>query len=283
MATLQDILADRTKYPDEREITLPDAGGQMTKITVGELRNGVIPKGDHTREVNRMQTERQSLEQQYQQALTGYQSQLQQANAILQARQQPTASSADDILSRLDSDLGDATLGPYARTLKRLASDMYDLKGKYEQANNLLQQQQQAGWLTYHQQTMQRIQDRDEQFKDPIERQKLIIYAQQNQLGNLDTAYALYTRDRDLERARTQAATDAETRFKAQQQVNTTTPVIPTGSGAPVSSPAQSTYTPSPDSRDPFEDAARQASADPDLEKIGAEFAANFGGRPVGT
>jgi len=78
MATWDEILEDRNTYPDDLKVE--NAGG----LTLGELRNGVIPKRDMTKLTERHKSERESLQselQRHQQGTAVLQQQLQAALA----------------------------------------------------------------------------------------------------------------------------------------------------------------------------------------------------------
>ena len=277
MATFQEILADRTTYPDDRTITMPGPDGQMVSMTMAEVRNQAIGKGDYTKESQRWATEKAQLDQQYRQTLGNFSQQLQALNAELARRNEAPIRTQDEFEERLAADASDPTLGPYAKHLKKLSKEVEELRQEKEDNKRRLAQHEQAFWLNQHSQVLSKIQERDEEFRSPEKTQGLIQYAQQHGLANLDLAYQLMTRDRDIERAKTTAAKEAETRAAEQAKVNAAQPHIPGGSKAASPASAGQSWQPSQNSLDPFEEAMNAATNDPELESIGMKFAEQFG------
>lgn len=276
MPTLLDVLKNREQYPD----TLTYKVGEQ-EYTLGDLRNNMIPKADYTKESQRWSQEKQQLADQYNQRLSFYDQQLQQLNQALANRGQPPASNAEDALSRLDQDAADPTLGPYAKSLRKVLGEMGELKEQLTQANKRMQQHEEAWWLDKHSQVINRIRDKDPEYHEPAKVQELLSYAQQNGIPNLDLAYQLKTRERDIAKVRDEAVKEAETRLKAQQEADATAPHIPSGSAGTVAGPGQQTWTPPEGTLDPWEAAAQAAAQDSTLEKVGQQFAESWEGRPA--
>lgn len=274
MPTLVEVLANREQYPD----TLTYKVGEQ-EYTLGDLRNSTIPKADHTKELNRFQAEKQQLQQTYQQHLTQYNQQLQQLNAELQRRGQPPSPTVDDAASRLEADAADPTLGPYAKAISKLLGEVETVKQKLVDTEKRVQQHEETWWLDKHSQVLNRIRESDSEYKDEAKVQELLRYAQQHSIPNLDLAYQLHTKERDLQRAGEKAVKEAEERLTAQQNANAQAPHIPAGTVVPGQGSAGQAWTPPEGTLDPWEAAKDAALQDPELEKIGAQFAAGYDGR----
>jgi hypothetical protein len=255
MAKFNDVLADASKYPDATEWTLPDG----TKTTVGdmrtELRNTFIPKEDFTRGQQKAADERRQLEQNYQVELYKSQQAAEQLRAQIAKNGGRQADAGDD----LDTYIADPTFGPMARKLKTSLERSEALQREMEAGKQRMAEYEQHLWLNQHAQVLRRIQDTDADMKDSGKVNDFLQYAKQNQLSNLDTAYSLYTRNRDIERAKESASKDAYERAKAELSA----PPVPTGANQNGQSAA--THTALPASLD---DAENLAKADPEIAKM---------------
>lgn len=257
MPSLADVLKDASKYPDTTEWTLPDG----TKTTVGEIRtefrNTAVPKEDFTRAQQKAAEERRALEAQYANQVQ----MLQQQQLALQAKLSqgtgnPTAG------NELDMYLTDSTWGPVARAAKAAQDRADQLARQMQETEQRLRDQEQAMWLSQHAQVLRRIQDRDEEMRDNNKVSELLNLAKQTGVANLDIAYQLYTRDRDIANAQKAAEQAAYDRAKAELGA----PHVPTGAN-------QGGMTVAPNLQVPtsLDDAERLAMADPEIAKLAAQ------------
>ena len=106
------ILTDRTKYPDEMEITL--TGGE--KVTVKEFRDSLQPRAEFTKEIEK----RAAREKELQGAVDGLNQQLMQALAAKEAAGEPVKTVATGGYSEEEIE-ADPVLGPMAKRLKSAA------------------------------------------------------------------------------------------------------------------------------------------------------------------
>lgn len=254
MAKFNDVLADVTKYPDATEWTLPDG----SKTTVGEMRtdmkNTFIPKEDFTRGQQKAADERRQLEQNYQVEL--YKAQ-QQAEALRQqaAKNGRPAEAGDDF----DSYIADPTFGPMAKRLKATLERTDAMARELEASKQRMAEYEQHMWLNEHAQVLRRIQDTDTDMKDQGKVNDFLQYAKQQQFSNLDTAYALYTRQRDIDRAKETASKEAYDRAKQELSA----PPMPTGANQNGQSAAASAQLPAS-----LDEAENLAKSDPEIAKM---------------
>jgi len=255
MPKASEILSDSTKYPDATEWTLPDG----TKTTVGEIRadmkSAFVPAGDMTRSQQKAADERRQLEQNYQVELYKVQQAAEQLKQQLAKAGQSTVNTPDD----LDAYLTDNTFGPLARKLKAALDRTDAMQKSLDEQKQQMANYEQTWWLDRHAQVIRRIQSVDADMKDQGKITEFLNYAKTNQLNNLDTAYALYTRDRDIERAKETASKEAYERAKQELAA----PKVPTGANQNGSTTTPLTQTPTS-----LDDAENLAKADPEIARL---------------
>lgn len=255
MPTFVEILGDKGKYPDTTEWTLPDG----TKTTVGAERAKMgdmfIPKEDFTRGQQKAAAERAQLETEYNQKLYEQQRRELALQQQLTSRTGNPNAGGDD----LEAYLHDATFGPLARRLKQTQEANERLHQELRNQQEAIKNHEQVFWLNQHAQVLRRLQDSDPEMKDTTKVQDFLAYAKNNQMPNLDMAYSLYTRDRDITRARDAASKEAYERAKTELGA----PRVPTGAnqnGTTVSTNAQAPTS--------FDDAEQLAKNDPEIARI---------------
>lgn len=254
MAKFNDVLGDSAKYPDAMEWTLPSG----EKTTVGDMRSEMksafVPAADMTRSQQKWADEKRQTEQNYQVEL--YKAQ-QQAAALQQqlAKSGRQADTVDD----LDTYISDPTFGPMARKLKATLAATETMAKEMEANKQRMAQYEQTWWLDKHAQVLRKIQDTDTDMKDQAKVNDFLQYAKQNEFSNLDTAYKLYTRDRDIERAKEGASKEAYERAKTELKA----PVVPTGANQNGQSSAVNADLPKS-----LDDAENLAKNDPEIAKM---------------
>lgn len=255
MPSFVEILSDSSKYPDTTEWTLPDG----SKTTVGaeraKLTSEYMPKGDFTRGQQKAAQERQQLEADYNQKLYEQQRQAMALQQQLAQRTGNPQAGGDD----LEAYLHDPTFGPLARRLKQSMEVSDRLAQTLQQTQQQIKDHEQVWWLNQHAQVLRRLQDSDPDMKDNAKVQEFLNYAKTNALPNLDLAYNLYTRDRDITRAAEKASKEAYERAKAEVGA----PRVPTGAnqnGTTTSVP--------PTAPTSFDEAERMAAQDPEINRI---------------
>lgn len=255
MPSFNDVLKDATRYPDTTEWTLPDG----TKTTVGELRtelrNTFIPKDDFTRGQQKAAEERRLLEQDYNTKLYAMQQQQLALQQQLQRGTQNPNAAGDD----LDTYVNDPIWGPVAKRLKSSLERSEKLETQLKETQKRLADHEQVWWLNQHAQVLKRIQDSDPDMKDQTKVNEFLGFAKNNGFSNLDTAYSLYTRDRDIERARETASKEAYERAKTELSA----PRVPSGA-----SQSGSTIAPAPTLPASIDEAEVLAKSDPEIARL---------------
>jgi len=254
MAKYVDVLTDASKYPDTMEWTLPDG----TKTTVGEMRaemkSAFVPAGDMTRSQQKAADERRQLEQNYQVELYKAQQAAEQFKQQLAAKGK-SADTTDD----LDTYIADPTFGPMARKLKATLERTEAMQKSLDEQKQQMANYEQTWWLDRHAQVIRRIQSTDPEMKEQSKVNDFLAYAKQNSFSNLDTAYSLYTRDRDIERAKESASKEAYER--AKQELGA--PKVPTGANQTGSTTTPLTQVPTS-----LDDAENLAKQDPEIARL---------------
>jgi len=201
MATWEDVLKNREQYPDTMEV--PNLG-----VTVGQLRDGFVPKADLTNATTQQaQKHKQQLEQ-FQNAAQAREQMFQQQLAQAMQRQGVNPNNAaEDDLSPYRSD---PTFGPLVKALDAT-----------RQQNQQLMQRVQMDEVSVR--TM-RYQDELNQLKkehpDLNERELADYTAKLWQGGpDLKVAKRLYTYDQDIKRIETEAEKRGYEKAKAEPPV----------------------------------------------------------------
>ena len=245
MANLQDVLQNREKYPDTQEI---DIGGQ--KMTLGELRNDMIPKGDMTKATQRLSEEKRALEQNVTELQSAYQGLQSQLTTMVAGRTMADGTPArTSPLAELEAD---PLLGPVIAELRAVRADL----SKANDTNERLQRQQVEMATTYIQDGYRR-RIADLRAKDAsLDPQALINFAVSRNMPDIEMAYQLMTEDSRLK----QRESEAEKRGyeKGKQEV-----VIP-----PMSSGRRMTMAPPPEGVKDLEGAKEAALNDPAIERL---------------
>ena len=200
MANWGEITADRTKYPDEMSVQI--AG---VDVTLGDLRNGFVPKADMTKATQAQAEKFQKQMQEIQTAMQSRESQLQTQLAQAMARRgmNPDNAQEDD----LSVYRNDATFGPLVKALDR-----------ERQRNDQLQSRVQMDEVSVR--TM-RYQDELNVMKKEhpeLNEQELANYAAKLWQGGPDLRVAkrLMTYDQDVERIKKDAEEAGYKRAKAE-------------------------------------------------------------------
>lgn len=255
MAKFHDVLGDSTKYPDAMEWTLP--GGEKT--TVGDMRSDMksafVPTADMTRSQQKWADEKRQTEQNYQVELY----KAQQQAAALQAQLAKSGRSADTGADDLDTYIADPTFGPMARKLKATLERTETMAKEVEASKQRMHEYEQQMWLNQHAQVLRRIQDADPDMKDTGKVNEFLQYSKQNGFSNLDQSYQLFTRDRDITRAKESASKEAYERAKTELKA----PVVPTGANQNGQSSATNADLPKS-----LDDAETMAKNDPEIAKL---------------
>lgn len=180
--TWDDILNNREQYADSMEI---DING--TKMSVGDARARLLPKGEYTKATQRAR----ELEGQVQQSAQQQAYLQQQLQVALAQRGQAMPENRDELDTLVQEYPG---LAPIASRLKRTEQQM----------NESLQRMQQHELVfntAQHAQMYDRIRQQDPEFATDEGRNKLVNFALQNGIQRLDLAHQLLSRERDTKTA----------------------------------------------------------------------------------
>ena len=219
------VLNNRKDYPDDMKVSM---GGQ--EVTLKELRDTLIPKGEFTKVTQQAAQEKSALEGQLRDAT-------QQLAIALQRSGQAPAQTQD----RLADLAQDPTFGP-------LVQEVYQARRVLGEIANRQQQYELNQWTNQHLAALKEITTKD---KD-LNAQALVEFARTRGLTNLHDAYALQTRERDIDSARKEAEAKGYEKGKKEASI----PVIPTG---------RRTAPPGQSLPETLDAAAEAAKSDPDV------------------
>lgn len=234
MAGWDEILKDRTRYPDTMTVKIGDGD-----VALGDLRNGVVPKGDMTKLTQQAAQQKQALEGQVR--TLGQQL----AAAMKTGGTEPgnigTGTMDEDDLTPY---INDPTFGPMARKLQRVLDGQKQIAER--QANS-----ERSAWMNHHMGTLADIRKSDPN----VDVQALLGFASQRGLPNLKDAYDLMTRDSQIEKVRQDAEKVGFEKARAEAP-----PHIPLGTRR---APALADTAPKT-----FDDAEAAALSDPEISAI---------------
>lgn len=250
MPNLNDILADKSKYADDRKITLEDG----VETTLGELRGGFSRTEDYTRKTQQVAREREAFSREkaeFERAKSEAEAQL-AALAEKVVTRQPEVQ-VDEIERHLQSD-------PVARKLVEKIDNIGKKANEAEQraarAEAALQSQQQNYIADQHRRVLATLKQRDPDLNE----QDLVSFAQQNYIPRLDLAYRLYTEDSRTKSAVESAREEARKEAYDRAKRDLAQPVIPQRRVV--------TSTLTKDAPQTFDEAAEAASRDPEILNI---------------
>lgn len=250
MASLTDILDDRTTYPDDQKITL--ANGIET--TLGDMRKDFVPKAAYTRKSQEVAREREALAQekaQFEHAKTEAETQLAALAEKLVTRN--GVQSPDEVALALERD-------PVAKRLmsqldgmqKKL--DEQDARGKRLEEAQASQVRQR--YADQHRMVLAALAAKDPTYQDPTKQQELIDFAQREGIPRLDHAYELATKDARLKEIETRAREAGLKEGLERGKRDAAQPIIPLRRLAP---------TPPEDAPKSFDEAFDRAGRDPEI------------------
>lgn len=211
--TFDEIIADKSKFPDESEVTLADG----SKVQLGQIRGAAMKDADYRKKTSDLANSRRQLEEQqtrWEEARLDAEARLtQMAQQLIQRGQQPPT--RDDVDEYLEND-------PVA---KKLQAKLDAATAKLDQLTRVAQAHEQAlGTVaqTYvrdqHLRALADLQSRD---KD-LDAEDFLQYARDNRYPNLYNAYKAYSFDKKSE-ARLAAAKEEgikEGMEKAKKELN---------------------------------------------------------------
>ncbi len=259
MAKLDDIVSNKTLYPDDQVITLADG----TTATLGSVRGGYLRTADYTRKTQDLSAAQRRLEEDKaanDAAIAQAREDLVKLAEKAQAQPNPQNLTSDQQIDKLLQE------DPAARRLwdkaERAEKRAEAIETQMRQAQEHWQRQQQDNVRQYHERTIAQLQQ-----KDPsLDRDALTRYALDNGIARLDKAYELMTEEtRWSEREKT---VRDEERRKAEHEIRQQQAVLPVRRSF-VPPPADNADIGEFNSvQEGFEKAARAAENDPEIQAL---------------
>jgi len=201
LATLQELLENKTQYTDDVKINLAD--GVYT--TLGEVRKGYMMESDYRKKTSAVSEARRELDrdrQQFEAARIDAEVKLESLAAKLLKRE-PDASQSD-----LEREL---QANPVAKALADQVKGLNEKLSKLEEATGGLyeevKQSKQSAMVDQHRRVLAEIQSRDAD-ADPAE---IVTYAKTNYVPRLDLAYRLLSEEKRMKKAVEDAKAEAKT------------------------------------------------------------------------
>lgn len=245
MPTLEDLLADKTAFPDDRKISLE--GGVET--TLGQLRGGYMKDADYRQKTAKVADDRRKFEQdrnEWEVARLDAEGKLTElARSIVESR--PSAG-RDELTEALERD-------PVAKALRDeiigLKSEMKSMSDTTKAQSEQIRKGEMAYLADQHRRVLGYLKSQD---PDLVEAD-LVNFAQQRMIPRLDDAYRLFRYDDNLKREKAAAAEEASKKSyeKAKSELNQ--PLLP----------SRRVVTPAPDAPKDFNEAAEAALRDPEI------------------
>lgn len=248
MPSLQDLIDDSKKYPNDLKITLHDG----VETTLGDLRGGFMKDADYRQKTSRLAREREE----FQSEQARFAQDKQEAEAQLAALVEKAVTAGAPRTQQVDEWQAYLERDPVAR---RLVGELESVKSKlgeferrsaeYEQR---IQQQQQALLVDQHRRALAALKSRDADLNEA----ELVNFARDNAIPRLDLAYRLFTEDKRMkaEVDKVRETTQKEAYEKAKRDL--AQPMLPSRRVAP------SVPDTAPKS---FDEAADMALKDPEI------------------
>lgn len=196
MATFNEILADKSKYPDSTKVTMMDGA----EVTLGELRSGHMKDADYRQKTAALANERRSLESEREQWMQS------KAEAEAELKQLATELITKKPEIQKDELMDELRANPVTnKLLEELSSTKAAIAKQNETIENInkeLSSYKQSLVTQYHLQSLGSIRARKyKDLSDPEWREKqdaLIAFAQQRRIPNLVDAETLMTHEQEL-------------------------------------------------------------------------------------
>lgn len=191
MATLSELLNDKTKYPDETKVTLADG----IETTIGEVRKGYMMEADYRKKTSAVAEEKRQLIQQRQDFEAARLDAEQKLEAMtMKLLKAKPDQSQDDLEAELAAN-------PVARALaeqvKALGTQVEQLKQATGNINQELVQSRQQAMVDQHRQVLSVIKKHDPEADET----EIVNYARNNYVPRLDLAYRLLTEEKRMSKA----------------------------------------------------------------------------------
>jgi len=188
LATLQEILGNKTQYGDDVKMTLSDG----TETTLGEVRKGYMMESDYRKKTSQVAEAKRGLDQERQQ----FEAARLDAEAKLEALAAKLIKREPDTTQlELEREL---QANPVAKALAEQVKGLNDKLSRLEQATGGLyeevKQNRQSAMVDQHRRVLDGI-----KAKDPdLDEAELVTYAKSNYVPRLDLAYRLLTEEKRM-------------------------------------------------------------------------------------
>lgn len=245
MAKLDEVVADKSTYPDEMKISLAEG----VEVTLGEVRAGYLKDADYRKKTQGLARDREKLQQERAERESAYMEAeerlMELARGVVQQNPGATPTEVKEELQ----------LHPEAR---KLMTRIDELGKTVETLQSTLKQRDEASVNAYKANLVRQHQTALAQLKkdDPeLDEQELIEFARSNAIPRLDVAYRAMKWPDALAKAKQDGAKEGYDKAKKES------PILPVRRTTPVRSK---------DDKKPktFTEAADAAIADPEIQKI---------------
>lgn len=252
MATLQEIMDDKSKYPDDTKILLSEG----VEVPLGEIRGGYMKDGDYRRKTTEVANQRRQLDGervQFEQARIEAETQLTELakQAIASKGGEPVAK--DELTDLLERD-------PVAKALTAKLEAIAERMGAFEE--NLTQNKEtldlhaQTYVADQHRRVLAALKKQAGEKGLDFDEQGLVEYARNNHVPRLDHAYKLMEFDRIVQKSVDTARETAHKEGLEEGKRAASQPILPLRRMAPTL-PADAPKT--------FDEAAEAALLDPEI------------------
>lgn len=254
MATLQELLSDRTKYPDDTKITLADG----VETTIGEVRKGYLMESDYRKKTSQVAEAKRNLDyerQQFDAARADAEAKL-QAMADRLVRQHP-----DQSQSELEASLAaDPVAKALAEQVKALNVQVQQLKQATGTIAQNIDASRQNEMVSQHRRVLSELRRSDPE----LDETELVSYARSNYVPRLDLAYRLLTEEKRTKKLLEEATRKAKEEGIMEGKRQAIAPTIP--QRARFLAPELDKEAPKS-----FDEAADRAAQDPEILTLLAE------------
>lgn len=250
MPSFDELLADKTTYPDEQKITLSDG----VEVTVGSLRSGFLRQQDYTQKTQTLARERQTIETERQQL----EQEKGEAEDYLKNLAVDVVKGAKRAGDRVDPDVvaDELAENPVAKRLmeriEKLGAELETVRAKQGQQDETLAGHERAYFVDKHRAVLAVLRRQDPDLKSD----ELVEYAKANRIPYLDVAYRAYRHDHLVQQAAAKAKQEGDLAGFERGKREATSPAIP---------PRRAVPKGSPDAPKTFEEAADLALRDPEV------------------
>lgn len=244
--TWDEVLTDRTTYPDDMIMSLADG----TEVPLSDLRAGYLKDADYRRKTSDLARQREEFEKtatDRAQALADAEARLRQMAEQLQTRQ-PNATK-DEVQEQLESN-------PIAKRLFDKIAALEQAMPNIAKAMTVLDQRQKDSQIAYlaeqHRRVIHHLKEQDPE----LDVEGLTKFAQERYIPRLDDAYHVMNREKLLEKARKEAKEEGQKLGYEKAKKDLAVPAM---------LPGRRHVTPAADAPKTLDEAFDRAAQDPEI------------------